>query len=89
MIYNLITIFIDFYFVLNTDKLDLSEDKLFKLCENKKREVSEHVQKIIDHLRQLEDDLHSEIEEFKNNRLSYVNKKTNIKYLLFFFFIII
>jgi hypothetical protein len=50
--------------------LDLSEDKLNKLCESKKRDVSEHLTKIIDHLGQLEEDLHGEIEEFRNNRLS-------------------
>lgn len=48
----------------------MSEEKLNKLCESKKRDVSEHLTKIIDHLGQLEEDLHSEIEDFKNNRLS-------------------
>ena len=48
----------------------MSEDKLYQLCENKKNDVNEHVTKIIDHLRQLEEDLHAEIDEFKNSRLS-------------------
>ena len=42
------------------------------LAEMKKIEVSQHISKVIDQIRQLEDEFHNEIEEFKNNRLAYV-----------------
>lgn len=51
------------------EKLDESEEKLVSLCETKKRDVSDQINKIIDYLKQLEDDLYTEIDEFKNNRL--------------------
>jgi hypothetical protein len=54
------------------DKLDKSEAKLINLCEQKKNLVSEQIGKLIDHIRQLEDDFYSEIDEFKNNRLALV-----------------
>ena len=53
-----------------SDKLDQSEEKLIRVSEMKKAEVSDHIQKLIDQIRLLEEDFHNEIEEFKNNRLS-------------------
>ena len=52
--------------------MDQSEEKLIHVSETKKTEVSDQIQKIIDHIRQLEEEFHNEIEEFKNNRLSLV-----------------
>lgn len=53
-----------------SDKLDQSEEKLMRVSETKKAEVSDHIQKLIDSIRLLEEDFHNEIEEFKNNRLA-------------------
>jgi hypothetical protein len=53
------------------DKFDQSENKLFKICEIKKKEVSEQVSKIIEFIRLMEEDFYGEIEEFKKNRLKY------------------
>jgi hypothetical protein len=50
--------------------LDQSEEKLFTVSNQKKREVSDQIQKLIDRIRELEDDFHNEIDEFKNNRLA-------------------
>ena len=58
----------DFHFKI--DKFDQSENKLFKLCEIKKKEVSEQISKIIEHIRLLEEEFYNEIEEFKKNRLN-------------------
>lgn len=72
-----------------SDKLDQSEEKLFTVSEQKKHEVSDQIQKLIDHIRQLEDDFHTEIDEFKNNRLSVLRsappefKETNANLLQF------
>lgn len=55
-----------------SDKLDQSEEKLYTISNQKKREVSDQIQKLIDRIRELEDDFHNEIDEFKNNRLAYV-----------------
>ena len=52
-----------------SDKLDQSEEKLYTVSNQKKNEVSDQIQKLIDQIRLLEDDFHNEIEEFKNNRL--------------------
>lgn len=55
----------------------------------KKIEVSEQISKIIDHIRQLEEEFHTEIDEFKNNRLSVLRsapaefKETNANLLQF------
>lgn len=56
----------------SSDKLDQSEEKLYTISNQKKREVSDQIQKLIDRIRELEDDFHNEIDEFKNNRLAYV-----------------
>ncbi len=53
-----------------SDRFDQSEDKLLQVSEIKKAEVTEQINKMIEHIRQLEEEFHSEIEEFKNNRLS-------------------
>jgi hypothetical protein len=53
-----------------SDKVDSSEEKLINLTELKKLEVSDQICKVIDQIRQLEEEFHNEIEEFKNNRLS-------------------
>jgi hypothetical protein len=52
------------------EKLQQSEERLICLCESKKREVSIYVDKLIEKFRQMEDDLNSEIDDFKNNRLT-------------------
>jgi hypothetical protein len=52
------------------DRLDQSEEKLLTLSEMKKVEVSNQIARVIDQIKQLEDEFHNEIEEFKNNRLS-------------------
>ena len=55
----------------------------------KKAEVSDQIQKLIDQIRQLEEDFHNEIEEFRNNRLSVLRsappefKETNANLLQF------
>ena len=64
----LATVFIETFFF--KDKLDQSEEKLFTVSNQKKREVSDQIQKLIDRIRELEDDFHNEIDEFKNNRLA-------------------
>ena len=64
----LATVFIKTYSF--KDKLDQSEEKLFTVSNQKKREVSDQIQKLIDRIRELEDDFHNEIDEFKNNRLA-------------------
>lgn len=72
-----------------SDKLDQSEEKLYTISNQKKNEVSDQVQKLIDHIRQLEDDFHNEIDEFKNNRLAVLRsappefKETNANLLQF------
>lgn len=43
---------------------------MISLSEMKKIEVSEQISKIIDHIRLLEEEFLTEIDEFKNNRLS-------------------
>ena len=69
--------------------MDQSEEKLVSLSEMKKIEVSEQISKIIDHIRQLEEEFHIEIDEFKNNRLSVLRsapaefKETNANLLQF------
>lgn len=45
------------------------------LTEMKKIEVSQHISRVIDQIRLLEDEFHNEIEEFKNNRLAYIKNK--------------
>ncbi len=50
--------------------MDQSEEKLMRVTEIKKAEVSDQIQKLIDQIRQLEEDFHNEIEEFRNNRLA-------------------
>lgn len=76
-------------FILKLDRLDQSEEKLVTLSEMKKIEVSEQISKVIDHIRQLEEEFHNEIEEFKNNRLSVLRsappefKETNANLLQF------
>ncbi|CAF0708124.1 unnamed protein product [Brachionus calyciflorus] len=72
-----------------SDKLDQSEEKLISLSEMKKIEVSEQISKIIEHIRLLEEEFHTEIDEFKNNRLSVLRsapaefKETNSNLLQF------
>ena len=39
----------------------------------KKLEVSEQISKLLEYVKQLEEEFHNEIDEFKNNRLSLVN----------------
>jgi len=72
-----------------SDKLDQSEDKLISACDVKKREVSDQVDKLVNYLRTLEDDLNQEIEDFKLNRISVLRssppefKETNENLLQF------
>ena len=56
-----------------SDKLDQSEEKLLHVSEIKKNEVTEQINKMMEYIRQLEEEFHNEIEEFKNNRLSWVD----------------
>ena len=56
-----------------SDKLDQSEKKLIKTCELKKKEVSEQISKVIERIRQIEDEFHMEIDDFKKSRLAYAN----------------
>ena len=53
-----------------SDKVNQSEEKLINLAELKKLEVSDQICKVIDQIKQLEEEFHREIDEFKNNRLS-------------------
>ena len=53
-----------------SDKLDQSEDKLYTISHQKKDDVSDQIQKLIDQIRSLEYDFHNEIDEFRNNRLA-------------------
>lgn len=72
-----------------SDKFDQSEEKLMRVTEIKKAEVSDQIQKLIDQIRQLEEDFHNEIEEFRNNRLGVLRsappefKETNANLLQF------
>jgi hypothetical protein len=72
-----------------SDKFDQSEEKLMRVTEIKKAEVSDQIQKLIDQIRQLEEDFHNEIDEFRNNRLSVLRsappefKETNANLLQF------
>ena len=69
--------------VFITDRFDQSEDKLVNLVEMKKIEVSQHIARVIDQLRQLEDEFHNEIDEFKNNRLAYVSSSSDFIWDMF------
>ena len=53
-----------------SDKFDQSEDKLLQVSQVKKNEVTEQINKMLEYIKQLEEEFHNEIEEFKNNRLS-------------------
>jgi vacuolar-type H+-ATPase subunit H len=69
--------------------LELSEERLLHVSELKKMEVSEQIVKIIDYIKQLEEEFHNEIDEFKNNRLSILQsappefKETNANLIQF------
>jgi hypothetical protein len=56
-----------------SDKLDQSEEKLYTISNQKKNDVSDQIQKLIDQIRSLEYDFHNEIDEFRNNRLALVD----------------
>lgn len=72
-----------------SDKFDQSEDKLLQVSQVKRNEVTEQINKMLEYIKQLEEEFYSEIEEFKNNRLSVLRsappefKETNANLLQF------